>query len=226
MLLLAESAAEQVFQNLPKLGSCGRWVLASLDTEPQTVIASFHDREIAIVCGRQIRCKHGLEVLALGTTTRYPEGHDARDTIERVRGDGAIAVFPWGFGKWMGRARDTVEELFDTPSPKSFFVGDNGGRLRLMGVPMQLEAASRDGFRVLPGTDPFPFGRDYRRVGSFGFLANLVPDSAHPWRSLRDWLESESGFPEPYGDALGPFRFAFNQSWIQVRNRVLQRGAP
>jgi len=225
MLLLAESARERVFERLDASRAFGQWSIRLVPEEPQTVIASREDREIVIVCGRQIRCANGLEILALGTTAQYPEGCRPMETIARVRSDGATPVFPWGFGKWVGRARGVVSDLFSASPPHEFFAGDNGGRLRLLGVPKQLKAASRNGFLVLPGTDPFPFLNDYRRVGSFGFFADFAPDLAHPWRSLQSWLESKSGCPEPYGHALGVFRFAFNQSWIQLHNRVLRRGA-
>lgn len=241
MLLLTESAREDVFEALITSPAAGLWSIRPVEAEPQTVIARHAAREIAqgiadeiaheiaheiaIVCGRQIRCAGGLEVLALGTTARYPEGREPADTIRQVRRDGAIPVFPWGFGKWLGRARAVVSELFEDFPPDAFFAGDNGGRLRLLGMPRQLRRASRSGFRVLPGTDPFPFGGDYRRVGRFGFLADPGPDPERPWGSLKDWLETRQGDPEPYGEALDPFRFAFNQSWMQVRNRIMHRGA-
>lgn len=224
MLLLAESARERVFEQLASSKAPGRWSFRAVPQEPQSVIACHEHREIVIVCGRQIRCTNGLEVLALGTTARYPEGRDPVETIAQVRRDGAVAVFPWGFGKWLGRARGIVSDLFSGSPPQGFFAGDNGGRLQMLGIPARLRAASQNGFRVLPGTDPFPFGGDYRRVGSFGFLADFAPVPLRPWRSLRSWLVDKGGAPEPYGQALGIVRFAFNQSWIQVRNRFTARG--
>lgn len=224
MLLLAESAREGVFERLGLSKDFCRWSFRAVAEEPQSVIACHEDREIVIVCGRQIRCTNGLEVLALGTTVRYPEGRDPVETIAQVRRDGAVAVFPWGFGKWLGRARGIVSDLFSGSPPQGFFAGDNGGRLQMLGIPGQLRAACRNDFRVLPGTDPFPFGGDYRRVGSFGFLADFAPVPTHPWRSLQSWLVDRGGTPEPYGQALGVARFAFNQSWIQVRNRLMGRG--
>jgi hypothetical protein len=225
MLLLAESTRERVFERLDFSKAPGRWLFRPVPGEPQSVTARREDQEIVIVCGRQIRCANGLEVLALGTTARFPEGRGPVETIAQVRHDGAVPVFPWGFGKWLGRARGVVSDLFSGSPPHTFFAGDNGGRLQVLDLPRPLKVASRHGFRVLPGTDPFPFGSDYRRVGSFGFLADFVPDPIHPWRSFQRWLEDNGGTPEPYGHALGVLRFAYNQAWIQVRNRVLERGA-
>jgi len=218
-LLLAQGSREHVFEQLAETASCGTWRLLSLPLEPQTIVASSRGRQIAIICGRQIRCELGLEVLALGTTTCYPDGSALEDTLDRVRADGALAVVPWAFGKWTGRAGALVRDLFGTSMPDSLFAGDNGGRLRIWGMPKLLQVASRAGFRLLPGSDPFPFGADYRRVGAFGFRAPITPDPSMPWQSLRDGLADTGFIPEPYGRALTPFRFFFNQTWVQLYNR-------
>jgi len=219
-LLLAESSREHVFERLAETAPFGRWRINPVADEPQTVIAETGGHKIAIICGRQIRCGLGLEVLALGTTARHPDGGEVEETIDLVRSCGALPVVPWGFGKWIGRAGRRIRELFDSQSPESLFAGDNGGRLQILGLPKQLNLARRGGFRVLPGTDPFPFGADYRRVGGFGFLAAMEPDPTHPWQSLRSALAGTTCSPEPYGRALPPVRFLFNQGWIQVHNRI------
>jgi hypothetical protein len=219
-LLLAESSREHVFEQLAEASHFGRWRIDPVVAEPQTVVAESAGFKIAIICGRQIRCRLGLEVLAVGTTVRYPDGCHLEETIDVVRSDGVLAVVPWGFGKWIGRAGIRIRDLFNSQSPESLFAGDNGGRLQILGMPKPLKAASRAGFRVLPGTDPFPFGADYRRVGAFGFLAAMEPDPTHPWRSLHSWLDRIVRSPVPYGRALPPVRFLFNQGWIQVHNRM------
>lgn len=218
-LLLTESSRERIFEGLGESAGSGRWKFRQVNGEPQTIVAEAGEQQIAIVCGRQVRCAGGLEVLALGTTARFPAGRSAEQTIEAVRANGALAVLPWGFGKWAGRAGRTVRAIFRRYPPAALFAGDNGGRLQLLGMPGLLREAHRSGLRILPGTDPFPFARDYRRVGAFGFLAAVEPDPLHPWRSLREWLEDADTRPQPYGTALHPLRFMFNQGWIQVHNR-------
>ena len=225
ILLLVQSSREQVFEQLLEGQTCGRWRLGKVAAEPQTLIARRNERQIAIVCGRQVRCERGLEVLALGTTTRFPDGRSLHEMIERVRGDGALVALPWGFGKWIGRAGEIVREALRRHSPDELFAGDNGGRLSALGMPGLLRDASQAGFRILPGTDPFPFGGDYRRVGAFGFLAGVDPEPAGPWASLQQWLRTSESMPQPYGRALGPRRFLLNQGWIQVRNRLSRRVA-
>lgn len=220
MLLLAEAARERIFEQLAAARDSGGWQISAVAEEPQTLIAASRGRRIALVCGRQVRCSLGLEVLALGTTAAFPEGRPVDETIERVRADGALAVLPWGFGKWWGQAGRVIREGLDRWAAGEVFAGDNGGRLQLQGMPGLLREAERRGFRILPGTDPFPFAGDYRRVGAFGFLAGIEPELSRPWTTLRRWLDSGAVKPEPYGLALDPLRFMFNQCWIQVHNRM------
>jgi hypothetical protein len=97
-------------------------------------------------------------------------------------------------------------------------VCDNGSRLALLGQPALVREAGRSGFKILPGTDPFPFGDDYRRVGAFGFLA-MEPRMARPWGNISAWLAARDESPPAYGRALGPVRFLVNNIGIQVCNR-------
>jgi hypothetical protein len=223
VLLLAESARERIFERIEDASTLGKWRVHRSLRETQTLIAEAEGHRLAIVCGRQVRCALGLEVLALGTTATYPEGRGLEETVERVIGDGALAAVPWGFGKWIGRAGAHVSEFFSRGARNSVFAGDNGGRLRLLPRPKLLDVAREEGFGILPGTDPFAFGHDYRRVGAFGFLAAVELDSNAPWRALQEWLENCPDCPVPYGRALNPIRFLFNQCWIQVHNRLPHR---
>ena len=113
--------------------------------------------------------------------------------------------------------------MLDSTGSKVLAVGDNGGRLAAWGVPSLIRESETRGFRVVPGTDPFPFGRDYRRVGAFGFVAQLKLDEAAPWRSLRAWIESSRQSPQRFGTACGPVRFLVNQVGMQIYNRFLRK---
>lgn len=221
-LLLVESGGEHKFDQLANSEREGRWQLTSLSGEPETIVAASGASRLVIVCGQQVRCLRGIEVLALGSRQRYAENQHPNDVVDQVLADGAIPVLPWGFGKWVGQAGRIVTELFDRRSPESLFAGDNGGRLAVLGMPASLRRLRRAGFRILPGSDPFPFGSDHRRVGSFGFLANVTIDTARPWSGLRHWLLNDLGDPIPYGRAVGPGRFFINQTGIQIRNRLIR----
>ena len=222
-ILLVQSGRERVFECLLQAGTLGGGRFSAVDAEPQTFLAFNGQRRIAVVCGQQIRCERGLEVLALGTATRYAEGHSLEETVGHVRQDGALTALPWGFGKWMGKRKKLVQTALREFSPLAVFMGDNGGRIQWLGLPGLLREASDAGFRLLPGTDPFPFGGDYRRVGRFGFLAGLEPSVDHPWTDLRGWLEARPASPPTYGRALDPVRFVRNQIGIQIHHRMMKR---
>jgi hypothetical protein len=224
-VLLVEAARENVYAQLAEAGELGGWRFSPVAAEPQSLVASRGRRQVAVVCGRQIRCARGLEVLALGTVDRFPEGESLEATVDHVRAAGVLAAVPWGFGKWTGQRGAQVRRLFEQRPPDSMFVGDNGGRVEQLGLPELIRTARDAGFRVLPGTDPFPFGGDHHRVGGFGFAADFEPDLEHPWAELRTWLEARAASPAAYGRALGPFRFVFNQAWIQVYNRMKPKAA-
>jgi hypothetical protein len=74
------------------------------------------------------------------------------------------------------------------------------------------------GFRVLPGSDPFPFARDYRRVGRFGLLVVFEPPPSGIWHGLKARLLEAPLLA--YGRGIGPLRFVANNFAIQVRNRL------
>lgn len=198
----------------------GAWTFDAAGDEPETLIARQGQAAVVVVCGRQVRSADGLEVLALGTRSTFPDGLSLLETVGAVRQSGALTVVPWGFGKWLGRRGKRVEAALElSMGAEALFVGDNGSRLGLLGAPTLVRASEQRGFRVLPGTDPFPFGGDHRRVGRFGFLADVDPAKAAPWRSLRAWLVGRPSSPVPYGSACGLGRFLFIQVGIQIYNR-------
>jgi len=225
MLLLTQSANESVFESLKDLQSVGRWAITRATAEPETLLARSGESVIAIVCGRQVRTQDGLEVLALGTCEVFKDRMSLTDTIEAVDRTSAIPVIPWGFGKFMGARGERVAELLARRDGGGLFVGDNGSRLDMLGAPVWLREAERRGFRVLPGTDAFPLGRDYERIGSLGFMADIEPNEVSPWRSLRAWLLQLPVSPIPYGRACSLGRFVHNQVGIQLLNRFGRRSA-
>jgi hypothetical protein len=225
VLLLTQANTERVFESLQGSSRAGEWNMKSASAETETLIAQRGRDAIAVVCGRQLRTAEGLEVLGLGTRAHYPDGMTLADALHSVQDSGALAVLPWGFGKWLGPRGRQVEGAFSNSSSERLFAGDNGGRLKALPKPRLIRAAEARGFRVLPGSDPFPFAADHRRVGAFGFMAEANLPVSAPWRALRAWLLGRSISPRPYGRACNPFRFAINQLGIQLYHRLRREAA-
>jgi hypothetical protein len=225
VLLLAQTGREQVFEVLQGGWRGGHWSISPLSDEPETVLARTGDTAIAIVCGRQVRTAEGLEVLALGTCRRFADGARLEDAFATVAESGALAVIPWGLGKMLGERGRRAARLLDADSPNRLFLGDNGSRLNMSGVPRFIRVGLERGFRVLPGTDPFPIAQDFRRVGTIGFLSRAALDPAHPWNSIRSWLVSRRDSPSHFGRACSLLHFVRIQSGIQVYNRLRRKEA-
>ena len=221
-ILLTQASGERVFESLSAPATIAGWALVPAQDEPETLIARRGASAIAVICGRQVRAADGLEVLALGTRAVFSDGLPFEQAVEAVGRAGALTVIPWGFGKWFGERGRRVEKILEALGNRVLFVGDNGSRMGLMGQPALIRASERRGFRVLPGTDPFPFASGHRRVGGFGFLAELNPAESAPWRELRTWLLEREDSPRPYGRASGPIQFVFNQVGIQVYNKFIR----
>lgn len=221
-LLLTQANGEYVFEQLGTSGRVDGWRYSPVPGEPQSLLARKGDTTIAIVCGRQVRAEGGLEVLALGTCKRFVDGTPFDSTFAAVRDSDALPVLPWGFGKWLGHRGQQIQSTLDSAGPGAVSVGDNGSRLSLVETPGLIRTSAEKGFQILPGTDPFPFGDDYCRVGSFGFLADIEPDPAAPWGTLKAWLTGPGRAPTAFGKTTGPVRFVFNQVGIQVYNRFFR----
>ncbi|MFQ5610354.1 MAG: hypothetical protein ACE5F8_08825, partial [Woeseiaceae bacterium] len=191
------------------------WSFAQTD-EAESVLALHAGKPaLLMIAGRQIVTADGLEVLALGTDREFADGEETRAALEAVRDSGALAVLPWGFGKWWFRRGRLVREILADSGNGAFFLGDNGGRPRLSVTPRVLREGRRRGFRVLPGSDPLPFARQVSTVGSRGFAFDCRLDPARPARSIRQALGDRACGLESFGHGDGIAAFIRDQLAMQ-----------
>ena len=223
-LLLAQSCRERVFEWLRDQPRVDRWQVAAAPAEPQSVWLRSDAAEILVVCGSQVVAEPGLEVLALGTHRRIDDGLGLAATLEFARSGDALAVMPWGFGKWTGRRKRRVRDAIDSEKGADLWMGDNGGRLSALPKPRLLGEGERRGHAILPGTDPFPFWQDYRRVGSFGCVVPVLLETHRPWQSIRAALRHAGASPQCYGRASGLLEFGLKQARMQLHKHF--RGGP
>jgi hypothetical protein len=194
----------------------GGWEIQNT-AEPASVIAqSGASRRIVIVAGRQIVTTENLEVLALATKQRFEDGLPIDATLSAVNAAGAIAVIPWGFGKWWGRRGSIVSRLMKERANFGFFLGDNSGRPRLMSAPTQFKEAQAKGVQILPGSDPLPFASECWRPGSVGLMFRGTLSEVTPAADLKALLQSRLGAAKRYGDLEGSIRFVRNQCAMQL----------
>lgn len=224
VLLLAQPAGDVRFERLaaeaapdsdPAVDAAG-WSFRRT-AEAESILAVREDgTRLILVCGRQIRTTEGLEVLALATTQRFEDGRPTAEILRAVAAAGALAVLPWGVGKWFGRRGRLVSRLIgeaDLP----FACGDNGNRPGFWPRPHLLRRAERLGRRVLPGSDPLPLPGAITRAGSFGFAVSDAPDPMRPAAELKARLADPRIPIEPYGTLERASRFFSNQLLLRAR---------
>jgi hypothetical protein len=200
-----------------------RWQFKRTDEEECLIAAHPEHSDIAIVAGRQIVTAERLEILALGTVARWPDGLPASDVVASIIQADAIPILPWGFGKWLGRRRNTVERLIEQFGDDSLYLGDNSGRPGFISTPAQFLSAKRIGMKILPGSDPLPFSTEYNRAGSFGFYVDGVMDNDGVWSGLYAALKESDIELHRYGSLESPYRFVRNQIAMQYLTRIGNR---
>jgi hypothetical protein len=226
-LVLTETARDYVYAAIVRGDERWRprrWSVRATDDDAAIVLRSPTNDEVIMLAGSQIVTSERLEVLALATTQRYPDGRPLRDTLAALAADVVPAVIPWGFGKWwLGRGR-LLAALLDSSEPRSFFLGDNGGRPIATPRPKLFRNAERRGFRILPGTDLFPYVSQQRKAGSFGFVLDSWRVDRRPAAEFRAELARLDHSPRAFGSRVNLFEFTWLQVAMNTRNRVQRIG--
>lgn len=197
-----------------------KWTIGATGDDAALVCASPGGEQILLLAGSQIVTSEKLEVLSLATVKRYPDGLGLRETLASLASDGVPAVIPWGFGKWLMKRGRLLQSVIEKADPKDFFLGDNGGRPRLTRQPELLAQGERKGFRVLPGTDPFPFRSQQAKAGSYGFVLHRWVADRYPAQQMRTQLGSLANSPEFYGNRATLAEFAVLQLAMNIKNRL------
>lgn len=174
---------------------------------------------ICLIAGRQIQTKEGLEVLALGVRRTFKDNHAMRETINRVRDAGGLPVIPWGFGKWIGARGKVIDQLIRDVGREDLYIGDNGGRPRFLKEPKQFDASKRKGLKILRGSDPLPFAREYHRAGSYGFYFGGELSKDIPAEDLKQRLADPFFKFYTYGNPENFGPFIRNQLLMQLKKR-------
>jgi hypothetical protein len=206
------------YRHTERIG-CSGWSIAATDEAESILAKDAQGRAMAIIAGRQIECEEGIEVLAIGHAADIADGQPVREVCRLVSEAGAIPVLPWGFLKWSGKRGVVVDDLL-RDRPVHMLVGDNGARLAMTSEPRQFLKAREKGIPIMPGTDPFPFAWDLKRVGSFGLQCAGSLSRETPYADFKRIVLHPSFSASSYGKRLGLLPFVRNQVAIQLRKRL------
>jgi hypothetical protein len=219
VLLLAETKECHPFDDLQESGAVASetWSLAPTG-EPESLLATHcGGTRLVLVAGRQIATREGLEVLSLGCRERIDPGLSVEATIDVVRKNGAIAVLPWGFGKWWGRRGTIVRRIVASTEPGGLYLGDNGNRSWLGTSPRLFREAEARGIHILPGSDPLPFPTQVETVGRYGFALTAPFDLENPAARIKELLRGSSTPLSVIGRLEAPHRLVSNQLRLRLR---------
>jgi hypothetical protein len=222
VLMLAEPVAREPFSAL----RAETWTRWNLESGPERVVRRARrvdDRAtLWLASGFQVTTREGLEVLCLGCEQRPDDRRPIAEVARQARESGALAVVPWGAGKWLGRRGAALSRYLDSIDDPGVFLGDNGGRPDIWRPRHFVEAGHR-GIRVLPGSDPLPFASEVNRLGGHGFvLSRALPEDRIVAPLIARLLDPEARL-EPFGPAETLLRFVRNQIAMQWQMRA-QRG--
>lgn len=222
-LLLTEAGSARVFERLVNgslLPPQGITIVRTGDKAALRVTVE-GGNALYLFAGRQVATTSGVEVLSLATCDVVPDGLTFEAAMDRSCATDGLTVIPWGFGKWLLKRGEMVQRQLTQRSPGSIALGDNGGRLRFAPSPQLFGLAEKLGFAILPGSDPFPFSSQYKRVGSFGFILDQWhEDQDLPTSALLSRLRGLKVSPTGFGRLTGLGSFAVSQVRMQVHNRL------
>jgi len=223
VLFLTETARDNAFDALlhavterKETVHCPPWKFTRTEEECSLLAVNQNNQVLVIVAGRQIISQEKLEILALGTTKSFPEGLPIEDTLALVRASQALAVLPWGFGKWLSGRGLIIEALLQSTHHPELFLGDNSGRPHFLSRPGLFKQAEKRDIRILPGSDPLPFPREVAKPGSYGFILNHKISTITPASEIKRLLAEPEFAVKPYGEAETLFRFVRNQIAMQL----------
>jgi hypothetical protein len=227
-LFMAEAAGEDWFSRFSLMATgtdqgsgekIGTWAFKKTREEWSLRGESQEGDILYLVAGRQIKAIANLEVLALGTRERFPEGLPLRELVQAIGKTGALAVLPWGVGKWLGARGLMIKQLLQDPEVPRFFLGDNRNRPVFWPRPALFAEAAGRGIKTLPGSDPLPLPGHFALPGSYGFSLEGPLNPDYPWRSIQELLLDSDKLLRSYGRQAGPFDFLGTQVRLKVGKR-------
>lgn len=184
VLFLVDTATQDSAQRLQR-EPMNDWQVMPNNEDESSALFESGRRLVLLVFGQQIVTAERLEVLAIGSTQRVPDGLLLTETVMRSRSHAPITILPWAFGKWWGgRGSKAMNVIMKTET--GVYAGDNGIRPRLSPRPKILRTADNLGVKVLAGTDPLPVENDIRRCGSYALGLEQPVDRSQPWFGVRD----------------------------------------
>jgi hypothetical protein len=187
--------------------------------------ADYPGQSVVIVAGQQVVTAERIEVLSLANRNHIADNATLPQTIDAIRRGGAVAMVPWGAGKWMGTRARIITDYLKTADPTGFFLGDSGNRPGFWPTPTLFVAARSRRIAILSGTDPLPLAGEESRLGSFGTILDAELDLSRPAVSLLEVLSEPAIKVFDYGVRQHPLGFIRRQLSLRLQRHGANKKA-
>lgn len=141
--------------------------------------------------GRQIVTAERLEVLALVTTSEFPDGRPMVETVESILAAGGLPVLAYAPGKWCGTRSAVVETTIKEFGAK-ILLGDSRHRFGKW-EPKFFQIARDVGAKIIAGSDPLPLPSEEAALGQYAVKYQSGIDEQRAAESMRSMITGEVG---------------------------------
>jgi len=220
-LMLTETARDSVFADLVEQGGeHDGWQITG-EAKSVSLWASHPKHgKLLVIAGGQTVTAEGIEVLSLGTRQRFTDRMPIDETIEQVLAADALAVLPYGLGKWLGTRGKIVSDAFERWHDKGVRLGDNAGRPSAMPDPQLFAKSKALRHAVLPGSDPLRTGHGKAAAGSYGVVVRVSLDEADPAASIKKALRELPTDAKLFGRRVGLTRCVADQLALRLNKHL------
>jgi hypothetical protein len=219
LALLTEAPGCAVFPRWAAPGAAlpGGYSFAATAEPHSLALLAAGERLAWIVSGRQIITGERLEVLTAGAFPDIADGQPLAVVLQALAAAGALAIIPWGAGKWLGSRGRLVDAVAAAPLAAGLFLADNPARPAFWPAPRAFRRMERQGRPVLRGSDPLPLRGEEKRAGAFASMLAGEFDPDRPLAALRKLL---AGNPDArdLGKRDGCITFLRRQAELRLRS--------
>lgn len=184
------------------------WFRAQTEHDSSFFLLSAGKIPCLCFAGYQVNSSEGIEVQALATTDRPPEGVPLPDLIRFILDRGGQPMLGWGAGKWLGKRGAEITSILEGDLGPLVLLGDS--RHRCIGWPTPAQFRGR---KVFNGSDPLNLSGEESAPLSFGHILDM------PIGAL-DAVTAQSILSHPpsatLGGRLDPIRFAMLQTRLRI----------
>ena len=222
--MLTERSDCAKFNDLLQLPNIKGYTVNKTKEDESLLIKDADTKEplLYIIAGRQIVTKENIEICCLGS--RYSV-EDKKLAIEELIGaiiqNNGIAAINWAPGKWFGKRGQIVKQTFGKFTPNQLLISDTTMRPTFWPTPKLMSTASKNGFKVIAGSDPLPFPKEEKVIAMYASIMKGEFDYERPAESVRNMIYDQTIDIIRCGKRSSTFTWLSRQIKIMSANKAI-----